>query len=707
MPSDFRYPQELLDAICAQVYNSSLPPHQPSLDPLITTQSGIPTGLPSSIPPANWPEPMTRQSLANLCLTSRAWYAAAKPWLWMKLEVRLPRNWLGLVEQVAWNYEEETIETILGRAIRAAAEVVASTLTIHHPDQATAQQLKESLCGELDGPDTSIPLELLSPVASREPSPRRIRPKSKSPARWKIVRSINDAIQNVLKERNAELYIPIPDDPRPGRYVRHLDFNHFRTIGMRRSIEEGVNSRFVTGERLEAILKEMPNLTTFGATEYMDGALTLPVLNELFLRGAPSRGRWRPSRGRGAIMENHEIEEEIRERRRECKELEAVDLTGCVSVVFVNALTEFVNNHLIHPDHSENDAVRPYHDETLIFPGLQRLCLGGAKSIAPRILGPFVLAFPSLTHLDLSCTRVMPDVIAALGQSSTMRLKSLALSRCTRLTGESIRDFLIYSPVTSQLEELNLYGDVTYASPLSEDDLRHILDSAPCFLSGNLVYLDLSSAPLTRTLLMDVCRPQQKLRSLGLSHIPNLDLKAIADFLLSKAPNVEVLALVGSTPELEMRPRAGAEPRSLKSSIALHTQLIRPLCTSPFSCNLSTSTPSIPPPTRLRVIEMSTMILNVLGAGADAWRIVKSKGGRGWYVDTASGWVANGKGSEMRRDLEPDHPFRKEMQRLADANGNVNSGIGWHARKMEVLHGLGMLGREDGLYGAVSFAYQS
>lgn len=131
--------------------------------------------------------------------------------LFSRLEVRLPRNWLGLVEQVAWNYEEETIETILGRAIRAAAEVVASTLTIHHPDQATAQQLKESLCGELDGPDTSIPLELLSPVASREPSPRRIRPKSKSPARWKIVRSINDAIQNVLKERNAELFRTILD----------------------------------------------------------------------------------------------------------------------------------------------------------------------------------------------------------------------------------------------------------------------------------------------------------------------------------------------------------------------------------------------------------------------------------------------------------------------------------------------------------------
>jgi hypothetical protein len=37
--------------------------------------------------------------------------------------------------------------------------------------------------------------------------------------------------------------------------VRHLDFNHFRTLGMRRSVEEGVNSPFVTSHRVEAIIK--------------------------------------------------------------------------------------------------------------------------------------------------------------------------------------------------------------------------------------------------------------------------------------------------------------------------------------------------------------------------------------------------------------------------------------------------------------------
>ena len=449
----------------------------------------------------------------------------------------------------------------------------------------------------------------------------------------------------------------------------------------------------------------MPHLTAFGATEYMDGALTLPVLDELFLRGAPSCGRGRPSRGRGsAVMDGPDAEEEERERRRECRDLEAVDLTGCVSAVFVNALTEFVNAHLLPTagmglsdvDRDSGSGsrrsitMRPL-EEPMIFPGLQRLGMRGVKSIASRILSPFLLAFPSLTHLDLSGTRVTPDILQALGESQTVRLQSLALARCIKLTSASIKTFLIDTPVTSQLKELNLYGDMTFTSPLTERDLRDILTLAPCFVSGNLLYLDLSSAPLTKDVLLTACRPQLKLRSLGLSHIPSLELKAVSEFVESKAPNVEVLTLVGTSPELDCGLRAGntdinsrGSPRN--SSISLHTQLIRPLCTPPFSFSLTAPTsPPAAPPSRLRVIELSTMLLGGLGAGAGAWRIVRSKGGRGWYVDTASGWVAqSGEGSVLRRDLGPTHPLRLELEKLADANGNVSSGIGWHARKMEV-----------------------
>lgn len=439
-------------------------------------------------------------------------------------------------------------------------------------------------------------------------------------------------------------------------------------------------------------LKEMPNLTAFGATEYMDGALTLPVLNELFLRGVPSRGRGRPSRGRGLVSNDNDLEEDERERRRECKDLEAVDFTGCVSAVFVGALTEFVNTYLLPHDgdssgsedeervRSRIPVVRFVREEPLTFPGLRRLCLRGVKSIQPHILTPFVLAFPSLTHLDLSATRVTPELLDALGNSPA-RFRSLALARCTRLTGESVRDFLIGAPAAAQIQELTLYGDQTFPSPLSTEDLTEIFTHAPCFTSGELRYLDLSSAPVTKELLLDVCRPQPKLRSLGLSYIPQLELKAITTFITTKAANVEVLTLISTSPELDWsRAGAGSRGSARQASIALHTQLIGPLCTPPYTSILSRE-PIVPQaPTRLRVIELSIPALVGLGVGAGSWRIIRSKGGRGWYVDTATGWV-NG---ELRRQLPADHALRVEMERLAHANGNVSSGVGWHARKMEV-----------------------
>jgi hypothetical protein len=108
---------------------------------------------------------------------------------------------------------------------------------------------------ELGGPDSSIPPELLSPPASRDPSPRRLRQKSKSPARWELMRSISDAVQDLMGRDENGMYVPAIFDHRPGRFVRHLDFNHFRSIGMRRLVGECSANRFVTGERLEAVLK--------------------------------------------------------------------------------------------------------------------------------------------------------------------------------------------------------------------------------------------------------------------------------------------------------------------------------------------------------------------------------------------------------------------------------------------------------------------
>lgn len=480
-------------------------------------------------------------------------------------------------------------------------------------------------------------------------------------------------------------------------------------------------------------LQECPNLSAFGATEYMDGALTLPVLKELLLRGSPARGRGRLSRGRS--LSGDDSDDTELERRRDCKDLVALDLTGCVSAIFYSALREFVSIYIKAEDNDSIDDERTRGEaqyfrgarEPLSFPGLQRLCLLGVKSVQPDILHTFVLAFPSLTHLDLSNTQVGPELLEALTASDTVRLESLALARCIRLTGDAITDFLVQSRCTQGLKQLNLYGDLTYPSPLSAENITDLIARAPCFTSGALEYLDLSSSPLTAAHLRSF-PPQTQLRSLGLSFIPNLSLRAIGDFLSSCAPAVEVLALICTSPELAIPPSG----RVFGASMALHSMLIQPLCMPPqnFSITLTPAEAAAEElkdaPTRLRVLELAMPLLNGLGAGAGTWRIVRSKGGRAWYVDTASGWVAeanldpvssptpastststsNSNSHYFRRSLRRGHPLRVGLERLADARGNVSSGMGWHARKMEVLEGSGMLGREDGLYGAVAFAYQ-
>ena len=393
----------------------------------------------------------------------------------------------------------------------------------------------------------------------------------------------------------------------------------------------------------------------------------------------------------------------------------ALDLCGCISSVFVKALTDFVAMYLISDEREEEGRGRGRGgvvEPSVIFPKLKRLCLCSVSSVPSTILTPFVLAFPSLTHLDLSCTRCTPELLNGLATSPTVRLVALSLARCPRLTSESVANLLIHGESTRDLQQLSLFGDVTCCFPLTEEDLLQIVTQAPMFHTGKVSYLDISSNPVTPDHFAAI-PAQPGLRSLGLSSIPSLSLHAIADFLRTKAVNVEILTLVSSCTEL-------SPPTSIRESIfAIHNILVQPLCSVPFSLSaysLSLQIPGyqLPPkqtPTRLRVIEFQASMLGALGGGAGSWQVIKSKGARGWYVDTASGWVAEprtsteGGGSFFRRELPLNHPLRQSLVSLSESGGNVSTGVGWHSRKVEVLHGHGLLGRDGGLYGAVSFSF--
>ncbi|TIB09542.1 hypothetical protein E3P89_03164 [Wallemia ichthyophaga] len=585
-------------------------------------------------------------------------------------------------------------------------------------------------------------------IAIREPSPEReglAEMREQSP----------DEHDNTLWGSNynstwLDPFCPVTATPYPARHINHISFTSFRTAGLRRSIAQGTEERFCTPERLERLLDVCRAVRGFGASEYMDSALSLPVLESLLLREppAPQTHRTRLRRaysvrdpptqstvddegasGSGSSSSNlHLNSSGASLSRAKCipgRSLHALDLSGCVSATFFDALEAFVNKHLFarqsdafdeQADERYPDDVRarslaykstahahhrpPSNPHTGRYSALRRLNVSNVVNVFSPTLKTFVLAFPALTHLDLSNTRATPGLIRALARSPTLRLESFAAARCKKLDGDCLLRLLVDSPVTENLRELNLYGDSAVPSPLSVYELDVILRRAPCFISGNLRYIDLAGAPLTKEILSKLAA-QPHLRSLGLANIPRLPLGAVAEFIKNKAPGCEIVDLALSTPELAVIPGVSSTVRS--AVLTLQTSFIKVLTNPPFHFSLTSPSPveQSPPPTAIRVIELGAEMLNALQGGAGSWRVIRSRGRRGWYVDVSTKPLEDGL---LARKLDKSDPWRQQMESLSQARGNVASYIGWHSRKMEVLSGQGMLGREDGLYGVYAYS---
>lgn len=453
----------------------------------------------------------------------------------------------------------------------------------------------------------------------------------------------------------------------------------------------------------------------------------------------------------------HETEDQQWRRRAMFTPIEALDLTGCVSKAFQDGMREFWEHHYapdeevseedggdrgrgrsrkrdagaVSATETETEDEGHHHNRILkkdrsssqrrtpTFPHLKRLSLRACFAIDSQILDAILPSFTALTHLDLSNTKVSSRFLAGLIEKCprSLRLTSLSLARCPRLDPYIIVQCLCHSPAVADLRELNLFVNQTQGNPIRPDDLLRLITTAPCFKSGRLRYLDLSSAMFKpEHFAIGTFPPQPSLVSLGLSHIPLLPLQPIANFLRNQAPNVEILTLTGTAAEAALRPSSSA----LQLTIDLHSNLIGPLTTVPFSLadlNLDGNPGKLknPGPSRLRVIELSSAIRNAIGpeGGSNEWKVIRSKGGRGWYVDVSAGWVQEsspdkeeGKKWTFARHLPASHTWRKWLMSLSQANGRVSSGVGWHSRKMEVVRGYGMLGREEGLAGAGAFAFE-
>ena len=167
------FPQELLEAICAHIFYAGVPSFIPSLDPLVGGPPNPPPGVPNSFPATSWTDHSVRRTLAVLCIVNKSWYDAAKPWLWRRLEVRLPRSWLCLVNELAGGAdgeaEAQATALVVGESIQQAqnAALAARSIFTKDTNSDTAEKLHLDIMAHLDG---SVPPEVRALILAEQPS---------------------------------------------------------------------------------------------------------------------------------------------------------------------------------------------------------------------------------------------------------------------------------------------------------------------------------------------------------------------------------------------------------------------------------------------------------------------------------------------------------------------------------------------------------
>jgi hypothetical protein len=633
---------------------------------------------------------------AKLCLINRLWYAETRPYLWSIVKIGMPASFEKVLLRIGTS--DDGVEDI-------------------------ARATRRELC--------------LSPPASRDASPvdrgrRTETPQSLSSIVWARSASVESArdfhrARSLTRREDSpgsidsfSILHPEPfDENNPGLLISYLSFSRFRTHGMRRSVREGSQHRFVTAARMLRLLRgtRAPGslvegggvefqeewdvrgrLAAVGLTEYMDSALSKEVLEELLLRG-PVDVRYRAVGSPDKTV----VQKEGTPAALAARPIVALDLCGCVSARFVEGLTEFVAAHRLRRAEGnvlgeETRQLEGYDGEWVkdraFFPHLRRLGLSQTL-LEPDLLTAFVSSFPHLTHLDLSLSRALPALLESLANTPGMKLESLSLGRCQSLTSESIRRLLVESSVTATLRDLSLYGDLAMPTRLTATHLLDIVTHSACFQSGQLRVLDLSSVPISDEMLENFFPTFPQLVELGLANCRQITFNGVSNFLASKAARVEVLDLSSSCASFVAPAARGRTVESLVNIVELHSNLINRVATTDPSKFASRKT-------RLRVLELDERTLEALQAGVGDWKVcsppfslsfrkprlkatgdqvIWGRGRRGWYVDT--GVTSAPDRPDELRQLDKDDPRRLALLRLVQLNGVVSSDIGWHSRKME------------------------
>ncbi|BGP42401.1 hypothetical protein JCM10450v2_006495 [Rhodotorula kratochvilovae] len=349
-PGDF--PPEIIALIIHHFYYSQLPYPQPfpNPDPYLVLLPATPWDPPRLAPPL---DVQAKDTLAALCLVNKTWSAEATRALWRRVSFGMPRAF----ESVLRTIEEYSGGQRVARPLRS--DLRRGTSLTGSGSGSSGERSKSRTRGDRghratgslgllgadllppaysplardsgNVPDTS---NVVTPLAEKQDQLQLA-------GRWAAQAGVHQPHDGAKTGEPVELtaaFAPMPILPTldpaesPLLFTRSISFARFRTAGMKRTLRQGSNERFVTPQRLLTILSgtryprqklatsakrevedddddedslwseseaesesETPvggrrkklagQLCQVGFSEYMDSAITFEVLEEMLFRG--------------------------------------------------------------------------------------------------------------------------------------------------------------------------------------------------------------------------------------------------------------------------------------------------------------------------------------------------------------------------------------------------------------------------------------
>lgn len=373
----------------------------------------------------------------------------------------------------------------------------------------------------------------------------------------------------------------------------------------------------LTATTLRKCLDINPNLREFFASESLDDDMDQRVLGKLFC---------------------------------ELPRLQAVDFCAASSDIFVSGFVTAVSpNNPLLPD---------------ALP-IKRLGLHGCTTLPPSVFATLLPRLPYLTHLDLNHTQITDGTLHAIPK--TAKLTHLSLSKCNRLKGPAVVDFLANHPSTQGLIYLNLLYDTGRYRLLSTADVDELLPELP----KTLLCLNISGAKINSAHVPELRRLAKQLEELS---IGNADLSVEdLNLLVEQGDGLD-------GPVNDRTSRSTIQYLDLTGIASITPSAL--VDTTCCSLLLPTSYP-------LRVIEVGEKIVNGLkerpkSSNRLGW-VVKSQHRRAWYVRNKQ---AIGQNNQMMKNMMEDDGSRPWKM----------GGTWWGGRKI----GMGFA-EISGIYGYYGF----